>query len=443
MRPYAPGDDTAARAMLLCRDTEILMEGPAGTGKTRALLEKAFIAANNYPGCRILLTRKTRKAMTESVLVTWEDKVVPFRHPVLAGASRKLRHSYEFANGSSVVIVGLDDPDKIMSTEYDMILIFEATETTADDYEKLLSRLRNGVIPYQQIIADCNPSYPKHWLNVRASGGGMTRLLSRHEDNPMLFRDGEWTDFGASYVERLERMTGHRLQRLRYGKWAAADGLVYEEFDSAIHLCTPVDITPMRKFVSVDFGYNNPFVCQWWAIDGDGSMYRYRLIYKTKTLVEDHARLIRELSRGERIECAVCDHDAEDRATFARHSGMHTVPAVKSIEDGIQAVKARLRVGGNGKPRMYFVVNALHERDRELEESKSPADDVAEFDCYVMPPGSDNKNVKEVPVDKDNHGMDAMRYAVRYVDGNSGTIMVPKPDFPAYYEDRRVSGGNW
>ena len=42
-----------------------------------------------------------------------------------------------------------------------------------------------------------------------------------------------------------------------------------------------------RRFITIDFGYNNPFVAQWWALSGDGVLYRYREIYVTKRLVMD------------------------------------------------------------------------------------------------------------------------------------------------------------
>ena len=29
----------------------------------------------------------------------------------------------------------------------------------------------------------------------------------------------------------------------------------------------------------VDFGYTNPFTCQWWAMDHDGRLYLYREIF--------------------------------------------------------------------------------------------------------------------------------------------------------------------
>ncbi|GAG05846.1 unnamed protein product, partial [marine sediment metagenome] len=74
-RPYEPHG--AAKDLFYFQGREVLIEGPAGTGKSRAIWEKLYAVAYKYPGCRILVVRKTRESMTESVLVTWEDKVLP------------------------------------------------------------------------------------------------------------------------------------------------------------------------------------------------------------------------------------------------------------------------------------------------------------------------------------------------------------------------------
>ena len=200
----------------------VLVDGPAGTGKTRGLLEKAFVAAAKYNRARILLCRKTRASMTETVLVTWEDKVLPPGSSIKMGAARRTRSVYSFPNGSEIVIAGLDNPERIMSSEYDLIICFEATEISEDDVELLDTRLRNGVMPYQQLILDCNPAGPNHHLKRRADRGWFERLPSRHEDNPVLWNGSDWTEAGRLYLSRLDALTGHRRSRLLEGHWAAA-----------------------------------------------------------------------------------------------------------------------------------------------------------------------------------------------------------------------------
>jgi len=56
----------AAEELMFCEDPEILMDGPAGTGKTRAVLEKVHWFAIKFPGMRALLVREVRSSMNQS-----------------------------------------------------------------------------------------------------------------------------------------------------------------------------------------------------------------------------------------------------------------------------------------------------------------------------------------------------------------------------------------
>ena len=419
-RSYTPWG--AAREAQGNRDPELLLSGPAGTGKSIACLHKIHASMLRHPGARALILRKTRESLTESGLVTYEEKVIPAASPLSAGAQRRMRQSYRYPNGSELVVGGMDKASKVMSTEYDLIYVQEATELEENDWESLTTRLRNGVMPYQQLLADCNPDRPTHWLKQRADQGRTVLLESRHEDNPLLFGGGDWTEAGRTYIDRLDRLTGARRERLRFGRWAAAEGLVYEGWDRAIHVL-PNAANPLRsipaewpRYWAVDFGYTNPFVWQQWAADPDGRLYLEREIYRTQTLVEDHARAILMAASGARPRAVVCDHDADGKGTLERHLGVGTLNAKKDIMAGIQAVHVRLRAAGDGKPRLFVMADALVERDQELAEAKRPVCTEQEFDGYQWQKGVDGKPNKEAPVDVDNHGLDAARYMVMHLD---------------------------
>jgi phage terminase large subunit len=243
-------------------------------------------------------------------------------------------------------------------------------------------------------------------------------MESRHQDNPVLHDGERWTKAGTAYMAKLEGLTGVRRARLFEGRWAAAEGLIYETWDPTVHLLEELPPAandpndPWPRMLSVDFGYENPFVCQWWARDPDDRMYLYRELYGTHRLVSDWAKRIRELSSTEpRWESIVTDHDAEDRATLERELGFSTTAADKAVGVGIQAVQDRLRVAGDGRPRLSIVRGALVDRDPRLAEAKRPCSTIEEFDAYVWAKASDGRP-KDQPVKVDDHGMDAMRYAV-------------------------------
>lgn len=394
--------------LFYCKNDEILIEGPAGTGKSRGVLEKLLLCAMKYPGIRILMMRKTRASMTESVLVTFEEKVIPENlNHIKEGADRAHRKRYTLPNGSTFIVGGMDKADKIMSTEYDIIATFETHEFNEDEIEKLTTRLRNHVMPYQQLICDTNPAGPRHFLNLRCNRGQMTRILSRHEDNPSVTE---------SYLNKLRALTGARRARLYEGKWADQEGLVYN-YDPAVHLINRFEIPKeWTRYRVIDFGYTNPFVCQWWAQDPDKNIYRYREIYHTGRLVSDHAKVIKQFP--EPIKWTVADHDAEDRATL-HAAGIFTIAAKKAITTGIQSVEEKLKVKANGKPGIFFLRDSLIERDQSLVDEKKPCCTEEEFDSYAWPKGQDGKEKKEAPMKIDDHGMDCLKYICAELDDKS------------------------
>jgi len=462
-RPFGSVKD-----VLYAKDTIIGVCGPAGTGKSRGCIEKAHILAEKYAGCRILFVRKTRESMSESVLFTYEDKVLPEGHPINASSIRRShRQQYRYPNGSTIDIRGLDKPDKIMSTEYDFIYMQEALECELDDVEKLSSRLRNGVIPYQQLLFDCNPGAPEHWIHQSSLNGRWRLLRSTHEDNPTLWEEApagvtqcdEWpqvspdgrigrqTKFGKAYFAVLDALTGHRYKRLRLGLWAGAEGLVYESFDPERHMWPSAVPGPRRPAWSengglppaswkriwvIDFGFTVPMCLQKWAIDSDGRAWMYQELYKTRMLVEDFSRDALEASGwrwdeqgghipiGDSIDplpyVVIADHDAEGRATFERYTGFRTINAVKNITGGIQAVEQRLKDAGDGLARFLIRhgANWYGDQDKELSTAMKPTCTAQEVNNYVW---DESKGKKDVPVMEDDHGMDCWKYLAAFLDG--------------------------
>lgn len=415
----------AAIELFNSQASELLVSGPAGTGKSRAALEKLHMMMLLNPGARGLIVRKTLVSLTSTGLVTWREHVVPEAlqtgEVVWFGGSMSEPAAYRYRNGSTVVVGGMDKATKIMSSEYDVIFVQEATELVEDDWEALTTRLRNGRIRFQQLMADCNPGPPTHWLKLRANSGRTLMIESRHEDNPVLFDDqGNKTHVGNAYLSKLDALTGVRYLRLRKGVWAAAEGLVYDEWDPSAHLVNKFKVPrEWPRYWSIDFGFTNPFVCQWWAEDPDGRLYLYREIYSTQKLVADHAkRILFECTRRDdhswrepRPTLIICDHDAEGRATLERELGMGTIAAHKSVTDGIQAVQQRIKLAADGKPRIFIMRDAVVERDSQLVDARKPTCTSEEVVAYVWDT-KEGKPPKETPVKEDDHGMDALRYIV-------------------------------
>lgn len=417
-KPYQPFG--AARDVLYFKGDEAMLDGPAGTGKSRGLLEKVHIALTKYPNARGLMVRKTRESLTQSAMVTYEKFVVPENGAV---RFRTQEQEYRYSNGSVLVVGGMDKASKVMSADYDIIYAQEATELTEEDWESLTTRARNGIMPYNQVIGDCNPNKPQHWLKKRMDGGLCHRFKSVHKDNPTLFDHvaNDWTPRGLSYMSKLMNLSGVRRKRLYEGIWAAAEGMIYTEWDPEIHIVKKHFDPPKewRRVWVTDFGFTNPFVWQAWAIDGDNNAYRFAEIYYTQLLVEDACSLIRawQAENSEpKPEAYLCDWDAEDRHTIERHLEVPTTAADKDVSTGIEAMKSRLRHDDGHRASMYFMPDSLLETDPDLLDAGKPTCTEQEVDGYEW----DNAKTKEVPIKIDDHGMDCSRYFAKYTVGDAG-----------------------
>jgi phage terminase large subunit len=172
------------------------------------------------------------------------------------------------------------------------------------------------------------------------------------------------------------------------------------------------------RYLSIDFGYENPFVCQWWAEDEDGRLYLYKELYETHGIIEDHAKKILANMGREREpkpSYIITDQDAQGRATLEKYLGMKTTAAKKTVTDGINAVASRIKPQGDGRPRIYLCRDAIITRDPRLLDLKKPTSTLDEIVGYVWNPAKDS------PEKENDHGMDAMRYMVAFKDLNTVT----------------------
>lgn len=229
---------------------EAILSGPYETGKTFAALTKLHALLVKYPKSRAFITRKTYKSLLSTAIVTYENKVllVPPDSPdsLIRKYGKSRPEFYEYPNGSHLLVVGMDVPDKILSGEFDFGYINQAEEISLDAYEKLIGRCtgRAGNAPYTQVMADCNPGPPTHWILHRKS---LKLFEQLHIHNPTLFNSvtQEWTEQGLKTIEILKTLTGIRKKRGYEGKWVAVEGVVYD-FDSSIHIVNTDQLKEMN-----------------------------------------------------------------------------------------------------------------------------------------------------------------------------------------------------
>ena len=398
--------------------TRFLFDGGSRSGKTALITEYLIRRALRYPSSRQLAARKYRAHAKTSL---WNDTLKRYLKTFIPSALYTLSESelsVHFRNGSSIVVGGLDDSErmeKILGNEYITVFLNEATQLSYEGMQMASTRLAqkvtspDGKIAVPKLILDCNPRGPRHWLHYVG-----VRQIDTEQPLPDA---SKWArvNFSAydnkanlpeEYLEALEALPSVMRQRMLQGIWRDNSGSVYEEFDEDLHLTDPIEIPgDWKRLRAIDFGYTNAFVCLWGAVDHDGRLYIYREHYLARVRTAEHARKILTLSGKESYAATVADHDAGERAELSS-AGIHTEAAYKNVTAGIQCVKNRLAVQGDGKPRLFFFRNLKHTLSEIYEYRYAPADG--------------RSNLKEEPLKFNDHAMDALRYMVMALEKRHG-----------------------
>lgn len=402
---------------------EVVLEGGAGTGKTVAILFRLHNLAKQYPGARILIVRKTRESMNETVLATFEQDVLGNGSELIPQGQRNSRHSYNYPNGSQILVAGLqssgtDTRNRIMSASYDVCYVCECSELLESEWNKLTTRLRNGRIPWQGIIGDLNPDAPSHWLYTREARGTLKILHSTHKDNPYLHDGTDWTKQGKDYINKLSHLTGIERLRLFEGKRGSPMGVIYGDvFDTSVdgNVTELAEYDPENETVLwfCDDGYageydeelqqftaqSHPRVFLLAQIRADGKICIFEESFKVKTLPENHIKYVEELKYPEPFRCVV-DKSAVDLIGRLRLKYNVSQQAIVDVEEGIKMVRSYLAPDENGVRKLL-----IHPRCRFT---------IFEFQSYKR--DDKGKIVKEY-----DHSQDSIRYGLSVV----GTLTQP------------------
>lgn len=409
------------KELILARDPDVMICGPAGTGKTVAAVWKLHFICMKYPGARCLMARKTLEALKSGGLASYQGRVQPERYGVYPfGGNKFFPAEFRYPNGSKILVVGMDKADKVLSTEFDVIFVNEATEITEGDWETLRGRLRNGVVPYQMIYGDLNPSGIRHWANLRMLRGDSRRIISLHKDNPAYWdeQNQRWTELGDQYINvTLKGLTGTRRKRLFLGDWASAEGVVYDSFDTEVHV-REVNTTGWRSAMGVDVGTKNPTcILSVFQRGHDNAIHIGREFYQTGLSSSRILDAVEEEAKRINPDFIAVDPSAVAYIIDMQTRLLPAYPADNDVLVGIQRVKSIIEAKSE-EPEDW--AESHLERGIELPDvppfvpeplfsvDPSCVNLIEEFGMYAF---KDNAKIEtDKPEKQYDHSMDALRY---------------------------------
>jgi len=196
-------------------------------------------------------------------------------------------------------------------------------------------------------------------------------------------------------METLNKLTGMRRERLLLGKWAQAEGLVYEQFNRDTNVVSRNANEFQMWVIGCDEGYTNPAVLLLIGVDGDGRVHVAREFYETGKLQAYIVGQAVQWASVLPISAVVVDSSAPGLIADMANSGLPAIAHKGRVLDGIQAVQNVLAVDGSG--RTHFTVDP------------SCVNTINEFESYTWKAGKDE------PVKANDHACDALRYVIDWL----------------------------
>lgn len=214
----------------------------------------------------------------------------------------------------------------------------------------------------------------------------------------------EWADNPFLPQGEIQRLTAglspDELESRRYGRFTAAEGLVYTEFNDDC-IIDPFPIPPdWQDKLSIDPGLNNPLSCHWYCVDWDGNVYVVAEHYEAGKTVDYHAQKIKEISR--RLNWHT-DGMGRIEALMDSAANQRTLASEKSVAELFyeQGLLVNTRVNKDLFSGINRVKRALSAK--KLFIFRNCTNLIREMRGYWWGKG-------DVPIKKDDHALDELRY---------------------------------
>lgn len=391
----------------------IMYSGAYGAGKTRSLCWRVVQRAQD-PRARVGLGRKTMADLRRTTLSTLLEPIGDLP-PVLTPGTYRYRRSapevIELLGGGAIIPFGFDNVGALGSTQFSDCGVDEAVEIEKEEWVQMQGRLRvtwgtRGTRP--SMFCATNPDSPIHFLFqlfYKNPEAGYDRVIDT----------GTFDNFylDMEYLRRLGKMRG--VDRLRYlfGRWVAAEGLVYPMYDPGVHEFHHPG--PFVDFIAgVDLGFANPTAIRVHGVYGDGASHVVASWYergKTEADVVDACKAANEFFRNKDRDCItfICDPSAASTIRALQNAGLLARKANNKLEDGLRVMRDRLSPSAyNGFPRLTF---------------EPTLDGQFEYLAYELEETKKDKSEAEKPAKKHDHVPDADRYAVMEIERMYGCGM--------------------
>ena len=218
--------------------------GSYGTGKTKTSEKEIEKHIFITPNANILLGANITSQYEQTLLRDFEKSF-----PQAFMESRSQQKGYiDFINGARLMLRPFDDPDKLRSNNYSLVVMLEASEINADAFHQLKTRLRNTAATneewdWRKLICESNPD--SGW--IRTDVLLVSDSITQHgrfadedylkQQDPMTIDNSISTHIASSDVNHYlppdyiavnsKNKPDWWVKRFLHGSFLFAEGLVY------------------------------------------------------------------------------------------------------------------------------------------------------------------------------------------------------------------------
>lgn len=383
------------RPYLDLRTRNQIFYGGSSSGKSFFLAQRS-VKDLLQGGRNYLITRQVSNTVRSSV----------FNEICKAISAHQVDHLFEVRtgdmditclNGYQMLFKGLDDEEKIKSVTPKKGVITdiwqeEATENTYEATKQLGKRLRGKAkVPKRQVLS-FNPIYKTHWIYTNYFEPlGWTEKQEEYSDDQLsilktTYKDNEWLMPDDVYALENEGDEYYR-QVYTYGNWGILGDAILTNWRTA-------DLSDQAQFTNVrnglDFGYSadpNAFIrCHY---DGaNKKIYVFKGWHQNKLT---NPQIADRLKPDVGAEAIFCDSAEPKSIQELKDGGIDARPVKK------------------GPDSLLFSIKWLQQHEIIVDEQLQGL--VNELNTWQWKKDKDGNSLP-IPEDKNNHYIDAIRYAL-------------------------------
>lgn len=359
-----------------------------------------------HPEANLLVIRRVMDTHRNSTLASLQGAVRRLGVEAYWKITRTPLEMVYRPTGQRILFRGFDDWQKLASITVATgtlcwVWVEEAYELEREDeFEKLDLSVPRGQVPdglFKQTTITFNPWNEGHWLK--------SRFFDRPPDNALVMTTNylcnEFLDEADRTIyEQMRQNAPRQYDVAGLGNWGVAEGLVFENWEVAgfeLSAVTAEKPWQWRHIFGLDYGYtNDPTAFIAACVNPvEKRLYIYDEHYAAGMLNGDIARMvIHKHYQKERIRADSAEPKSNEEL---RRMGLTRVVAAEKGADSVRAGIARLQ-------EYRIVIHPL---------CRNTATEIATY-CWKTDKAGRRQNE---PEDRNNHLMDALRYAMDDIKG--------------------------